>query len=395
MPRPAPLLALLLAACAPRTTPPTPPAEPVPAQSHAPAPTPPTTEAAAPDPLAQAIAIIDALAPRSRYLSDQQERQLREEGLDAPLATVALAELLRRCPSELESRCGDHASEIHVSIMLDLLRDHGSPEALPVVLQLDARGYFAWTTAESILAREMDAAATPCTPPDDDEVASARASLAGFRVIDREGKRLVARPPTAAELDDLAYLYAAVSESAPAVGEQSAHAVPSRDIDPSDAGRRHEQLERLSDAFQQGDLIEARASAVAYLGSLGYPGPIDATREADQTWGGARFSYVMRDLALVSEVVGELTTASDLYLHANPGGGMCGTSTDYRRGKQLRGFIRTQERLGQCRTVVAHRLLDWDDDYDPHDPEPETTGVGYGPGRLARDGWDVPRIYRG
>ena len=86
-------------------------------------------------------------------------------------------------------------------------------QALPVVLQLDARGYFAWTTAESILAREMDAAATPCTPPDDDEVASARASLAGFRVIDREGKRLVARPPTAAELD-------AVGEVAQVADEQ-------------------------------------------------------------------------------------------------------------------------------------------------------------------------------
>jgi hypothetical protein len=155
----------------------------------------------------------------------------------------------------------------------------------------------------------------------------------------------------------------------------------------------------LSAALDLGDFESAQKAASAYLHSLGYPGPIDASLEADAAWGGARFSYVMRDLALVSEAVGEIAIATDLYRRANPGGGMCGTSVDYRRGQQLRGLVRSAERAGKCSTIVAERLLDWEDDYNPpgtgHEWVERDASIAYGPGRLVEAGFDVARLYRG
>lgn len=383
---------LLLVACAPRTTP-SPPAHPAVPVSEAEAE--PEHSEAAVDPLAEASALIEASGHDSSWLSEREVEALSAHGLDAELATAATIELARRCRSVKEGDCSPHAPKLHVEILLDVLEAAGTPAALPALIQLDERGYFASRPIEAILARRMEADARPCTPPDADELVAARASLEGFVVVERKGARLVPRPLTEAERDDLAYFYAGIGGSAPPIGEGAPHAVAPSDIDPVDAGLRREQLTHLSESLQDGDLATARASAAAYLGSLGYPGPLDAAREADQTWGGARFSYVMRDLALVSEVVGELTTAADLYGRANPGGGMCGTSVDYRRGKQLRGFIRSQERLGQCRAVVAHRLLDWEDEYEPGDEAKEAEPMGYGPVRLVRDGWDVARMYRG
>jgi hypothetical protein len=332
------------------------------------------------------------------WVGQSQLRELIAGGLDLPLATAALREAASRCD---DAECDGRAPDAKTVDVLIRYMDHfGAPEALPALIQLDGRGHYASGASDAILGREMAASMQPCRPPDASEVAAARRALADFVVIDRDGSTMTARAPTPKELEDLAYFYAGAGASADGIvdGAPPVAAPVAVAGDPADAveiARRQQDLVRLGEALDAADLEGAREAAVTYLASLGYPGPIDGSREVDQTWGGARFSYVMRDLALVSEVVGELGTAADMYQRANPAGGMCGTSTDYRRGAQLHGFIRAKERLGECREVVALRLLDWDDQYDPGEESDASTEPDYGPGRLARDGWDVARMYRG
>ena len=99
-------------------------------------------------------------------------------------------------------------------------------------------------------------------------------------------------------------------------------------------------------------------------------------------WGGARFSYVMRDVAMAAELEDEPALAAELYRRAAPGGGACGTSVSYRAQLQTRGLIRSEEARGRCRAVIAERLGYPDEE-------------AYGPARLADAGYDLPRLYRG
>ena len=136
----------------------------------------------------------------------------------------------------------------------------------------------------------------------------------------------------------------------------------------------------------------AIAAGRRYLASFGYPGALDSAADPDQAWGGARHSFVMRELAGLAELTGELTLAYDLNRRADPGGGMCGTSYWSYYKAQVGGLIRSAERLGDCRPVIAERLLDIDVE-DSSDTTPDPRGLGTG--RLAAARFDVPRLYRG
>jgi hypothetical protein len=247
---------------------------------------------------------------------------------------------------------------------------------------------------ERVVAAELVAEPT-CAPPTAGEIAEARAKLADFMIVEPDasaGYTLVARTPSATERDDLAYLFAALSESAAPVGSPEALALtapaslsaPAAGADtPFSPERLAAARAELDEAKKVGDLGAVQRSARAYLSLLGYPGAIRSGDEDHQTWGGPGFANVMRDLAFADELTGDHAEASHLYRRANPGGGACGTSVGYRREEQMQGLIRSAESRHLCRQVVAERLYAMSD-----------SSFDYGPKRLADAGWDVPRLYR-
>jgi hypothetical protein len=204
-------------------------------------------------------------------------------------------------------------------------------------------------------------------------------------VIDAVDGALVGRAATAGELDDLAYFFTAVAEAGPAVGEEPG--TTRSGIEPTDDELLDRAAWMASVEYGQrvGDPERVLQAGEAYLRSLGWPGEIDTSREGDVAWGGARFSYVMRDVALAAELAGDPELAGSLYRRANPGGGACGTSVDYRRGEQIKGLIRAAEAAGRCRAVVPERLMNWEGGVESV----------YGPARLRQAGFDLARLYRG
>jgi hypothetical protein len=265
----------------------------------------------------------------------------------------------------------------------------GGSDALPVLRRLDARGlYHASMARARIHERAMLQAVAqhPCAPPSDAEIARARAALTDFAVVRVRAGALVAEPPTAAELDDLSYFLAAVSEAGIEVGHLPAHARASW-TQPAPASPERDQLAAQIEAAKlRGDIAAVARQARAYLDTLGHPGAERFENESTYAWGGARYSYVMRDLAEAAEDLGDLGRAAENYRAADPGGGACGTSTVARWQDQVQGLIRAQERRGRCRAVVAERLLGIDEDREPS---------VYGTARLRAAGFDVLRLYRG
>ncbi len=372
----------LLSACArPRLT--TPESEPPPAAAQ--------LEPPPLGPIDQVEAILAEIEfARPGWISAEELREIESRGLDATLLEAALREAATRCRAhEIITR----NPKLRLALF-GLAEEIGTLELVPTTMALERCGWAGWPTTEAILGRAMTDEVGFCAPPSEREIAEARDSLTDFRVIDRRGKRWLARPPSPVELDDLAYFYAGIADAAEPIGTSGSFSSGEVEPDPAGVELRTQELAKLDEALRDGEFFAARDAAIRYLGSLGYPGPIDAALEVQWAWDGARYSYVMRDLARVAELLGELELASDLYLHANPAGGACGSSIDVRREDQLHGFIRTQERLGNCRSVVALRLLDWDDDYDPEGP-PARAKIDHGPYRLARDGWDLERMFRG
>jgi HEAT repeat protein len=311
-------------------------------------------------------------------------------GLDEAALLRLLGDLLAHCAAP--DACPQVVGEPATKELADALGELGTPASASVLLQLDRRGlYTADLALTKILAREMAAAipSAACAPPSADEVAAARRDLGDFMVLRGRG----AAPPTPAELDDLAYFFAAVAHAGPQVGVApelpgGGPLAPAAAPDPA--------LERLADALRAaqaaGDVRGVATHARAYLERLGYPGPLRAAGETTWAWGGARYSYVLRDLALASEVLGDVDLAGRLWRRADPGGGACGTSTSYRWSQQIEGAIRAAERAGDCRPAVAERLLDVD---GPTRRGSTPDALDYGPARLAAAGFDVARLYRG
>ncbi|MDC0667221.1 HEAT repeat domain-containing protein [Nannocystis radixulma] len=292
--------------------------------------------------------------------------------------------------------CPALAREDAATHLVDTLGEIGLPTDAPVLLRLDALGiYRAESALEAILTRAMSDAIPQarCAPPSASEVAAARAALADFAIVRRHGDVLSGEAPTAAELDDLAYFFAAVAGAGPKVGASEAN--PGSPLTPVAPDPESDRLAAAAgEARSRGDVAGLVRHGRAYLARLGFPGPIQGSAESTWAWGGARYSYVFRDLALGSELLGDPTLAGQLYRRANPGGGMCGTSVSVRWAEQVRGAIRSAERAGDCRPAVAERLLDVDGPRDMW-PTPAPDSMDYGPARLAAAGFDVPRLYRG
>lgn len=309
--------------------------------------------------------------------------RLERAGMTESVAIAALGACLG------ESKAPRCLATEQVESIVEWLAVHGTLRAASVLYAREHAGSIASVRAlEKILERGMVAEAGPCAPPDADELARARTDLADFVVVDRgRGDELLARAPTATELDDLAYFMAAVRFVGPEIqGSRADHrsgVVP----ETADLDRRAAWLAEIERARKIGDLATVQSRGYAYIQGLGYPGELDMSLEGEMTWGGARGSQLMREVALTSEIVGELEVASALWQRANPGGGMCGTSVGYRWSKQVEGFIRTRERSEGCRAVVAERMLDIDGDWNDASP--------YGPARLVEAGFDLAKLYRG
>ncbi|MCA9668479.1 MAG: HEAT repeat domain-containing protein [Myxococcales bacterium] len=360
---------------------------------------------------AEAARRLAATRVRSVYSIDQKTiARARAAGLDAKtierLLAGAFAQRLhpRACPRKkpkvklgfvaqifAKRRFADAKQTETANMLLALLAKVGSKRSLSLLFRLSELGYWnADSAREAILERAMKRAITrsPCRAPSAAEVAAARTALAGFVVLERAGSRsdkLVARAANARELDDLAYLMAASSARGPAVGtwpERGRGNWMRRAKRPS--ATRREWAKKIAAAKARGDIAEVVFAARRYLESLGYPKGIRTDKVHDYSWGGARYSYVMRDLALAAEANGDLVDAAFAYRRANPGGGACGSSYWSNWTDQVKGVIRAEERRGRCRAVVLERLLSVDG-----------SGRTYGPARLAAAGFDVARLYRG
>lgn len=331
-------------------------------------------------------------------LAKQGKRTLAElagaAGLKRAEVVRLLDDMLVACNG---ASCPALAQEPAAERLIATLGEIGTTADAPVLLRLDAIGIYRGERAlESILIRAM-ADAIPkarCAPPTAADLAAARVQLADFAVLRFDRGVLRGEAPSPAELDDLAYFFAAVADASPAVGE----AVEASAGSPTRPAAADPEADRLAaataDARKRGDVAGLVQHGRAYLARLGYPGPIQGNAESTWAWGGARYSYVFRDLALGVELLGDVRLAGQLYRRADPGGGMCGTSVSYRWAEQVRGAIRSAERAGDCRTALPERLLDVDGPRDMW-PAPAPDSMDYGPARLAAAGFDVARLYRG
>ncbi|MBI5488231.1 MAG: hypothetical protein HY905_12935 [Deltaproteobacteria bacterium] len=385
---------LACVACGPAasTTPSTPPVTT--------APTLPATPAAA---LSRAEELLASADLARTYVPREEEvARARAAGLDEPTIVGLLERILSGCLAG-DAECGSPLVPgvegpiepiATVSKLIDLLGEVGGDASIALLYRLDARGlYEAGMSVERILehrwAAERSAAA--CAPPAEAEAAAASAALDDFAVLRFRDGGLVAEAATDGERADLGYFLAAVAEAGPEVGV----APEGQGGSWTSPGPANEDLERMREAIDMaksaGDIEGVYDDAMAYLTALGYPGALRAEEEDEYAWGGARFSYIMRDAALAAEALGKLDVAAALYRRADPGGGACGTSRDIVWQDQVEGLIRSEERQGRCRTVVAERLLGID---GAADDGPEIRSV-YGTAALADAGYDVARLYRG
>jgi hypothetical protein len=344
------------------------------------------------------------IQPRG-YLLREDVGRARAAGIDEEtlrnLAEDLLAgclELRERCPGALITDAGyDRPTAEVADTLLALLGELGTTDGIPLLLALDARGrHRAGSALTRLLERtwqdDTEASGT-CSPPSEEDVAAAAGDLDGFVVLRFRDGRLEAEPPTADERADLAYFLAAVRRSGPAVGEVDP---PARrgwtrpgEPDPERARLR----EAIEAAGLDGDPHALLDRSLEYLATLGYPEAVRGDAEDEYAWGGARYSFVMRDAARAAELLGELDVAADLYRRAVPGGGACGTSTSSRLQQQIQGLVRSEERRGNGCAVVAERLLVIDGALPDAGEPPE--GRGYGLRELAAAGFDLERLYRG
>jgi len=353
------MMCVLIAGCAKpaASRPPSPPATVAIAAPSAPDPA--STEPAALAPgaaLAEARALFASANATEPYDVPEHAAALEAAGLDetraafllrsaaaACLATQAPCEGLSVSPSSKEQEAIAHT----IRMLIEQLGAVGSDATLPLLVRIDARGVY---------------------------------------VLEHDGKRWVGRAPRADESDDLAYFFVAVSEASASVGQatEKGPAVFGKRAPPN--AEREKLTEEMAAARMRGNSREHALAARGYLTTLGYPGPLRGDEESNVTWGGPWYAYVMRELALSTEIVGEVGEAAELYRRATPGGGGCGTTVDSRRADQNRGLIRVMEGARGCRPIVAERLYassrGWRHEW-------------YGPKRLADAGFDLARLYRG
>ena len=234
------------------------------------------------------------------------------------------------------------------------------------LLRSQQRGSFAASQALDRLRTRLMIDALPqasCAPPTATELTRSAAELADFYVMRVRSGVLTPELLTNQERDDLAYFLASVAAAgheigAPSEATRSDPSDPARLAPPTSCAPSSSNSSRPP--YAPATSLAAVATGKRYLATLGYPGKLDGAADAEHAWGGARHSFVMRDVAELAELTGDITLAYDLYRRADPGGGMCGTSYWSYWKTQVGGSIRSAERLGDCRPVIAERLLDID-----------------------------------
>ncbi len=352
--------------------------------------------------LSDSVAAAEAALTAAKLIPGERDysgAKARASGLDPTTLATHLDALMAACvtPGGVCSPLITHADL--AERLAYALGELGGPTHAPTLLRADQRGSFPADQALDRMRMRLMVDALPtarCAPPTVDELARTSTELGDFLVVRVRAGVLTAEPLQPHERDDLAYFLAAVAQAgrevgAPAEATRSNPGQPGQPGTPAPA--RTDALTQLQTASAAGDLPLAIAAGRRYLATFGYPRPLDSSADAELAWGGARHSFVMRDVAALAEITGELPLAYDLYRRADPGGGACGTSYWSYWKHQVGGIIRSAERLGDCRPALAERLLDIDlaDGSSTEPPSP----LGLGTGRLVAAGFDVPRLYRG
>jgi hypothetical protein len=306
------------------------------------------------------------------------------EGLHA----VCLNEEGRTCEIKNPSK-RDEARLKYIQAVFDGLGAVGTHEALPLLWRLSGHG-----VSEAAYARvriyEQDmvkhVATHKCAPPSAKEIKRMRETLDDFVVIRPKEMSLTLDRPTSKEVDDLAYFLAAIDEAGPPIDESAAQ--HGSWIEPGQTNvTRDDLFKQMKDGQSRGNHLAMREAGRSYLKTMGFPVAFRGKGESAYSWGGARYSEVMRDLADADESEGDDEEAATLYRLANPGGGACGAGVDGVWQKQIAGLIRAAEKTGHCRAVVPERLLNLDS-------YAAANGL-YGTRRLHQAGFDVARLYRG
>lgn len=351
-------------------------------------------------PLADALARATELAAQwdaaPRWNATDREAFLAKAGYDPHELVRVLEALSRACLAETDRESAPCKALVDpqtpegkvLEPVLELLAEVDAPGTgatrfVTALVRLQARGVWrAEMSLERILERRLTSAKLACTAPSQEQVAAAEADLQDFYVRSIKGG---VRPMSSVERADLAYFVASVGKASPWIGSVETTTASPLAEGHEDLAKRAALREKLEGALREGKIEDHAKLALEYLGTLGYPGPIREAEERDMRWGGAGYSFVMRDLARSLEILGRFAEAEVMYRKPKPGGGGCGTSVHTRRDEQIEGAIRTGELARGCGATVAERLFAVDLDLNDT----------YGPEHLATRGFDVPRLYRG
>ena len=339
---------------------------------------------------AEAHALLERLGMHTPSIGPEHLRALEADHVDQTTLTRWIEATFHDCLARSSSctRPGLSTLAPHDAtpeILLAALGEVATEAVTPLLFRLIARDVLdASIVLQRIRLRALQASPGRCVPPSANEVAAARRGLQDFAIVRAHDGRLRAEVPSHAELDDLAYFQAAVDRVGDEVGGTSTDGTCHRKPTPAATHDRDRAAATLARARMAGDLVGMVAAGRAYLTTFGFPRPMCVTSNTEFAWGGARFSYVMREVASALEGLGRFAEAHALWRRANPGGGACGTSYWYIWQQQVEGVIRTAERSGDCRRALAERLLSVRGDDDT-----------YGSARLRRAGFDVVRLYRG
>ena len=333
------------------------------------------------------------------YQVPDHAAELSRGGLDEARAVLLVRSALATCLAHAEPCTGtgilpderasesDTADGAVVRMLVAQLGAVAGETSLELLARLRAHGVDgAEDGIEQVLERRASAAHTRCAPPTTAELDAKRAELASYEVLESRSAGWQGRPPTADERDDLAYFFAAIREAGTNVGDAAERGPATFGKRAPPSAERQELLRAMDAALARGEILAHARAARSYLTTLGYPGPLRGEEESDVAWGGPRYAYVMRALALSTEMLGDANESAALYRRAAPGGGACGTSVDTRRASQIRGLIRVTEAARGCRPTVSERLYASNAGY---------RHAWYGPQRLADAGFDLARLYRG
>lgn len=349
--------------------------------------------------LAEARARFASVEIRQAYQVPEHATELSRGGLDEARTVLLVRSALARCLAHPEPCAGvgilpdERASEADtadgelVRMLVAQLGAVAGEATLELLARLNAHGVDGAEDAiEQLLERRASGAHTTCAPPTTAELDAKRAAIAGYAVLESKGAGWQGRPPTPDERDDLAYFFAAIREAGTNVGDAAERGPAAFGKRAPPSAEREALLRSMDAALARGDVLAHARAARSYLITLGYPGPLRGEEESDIAWGGPRYAYVMRALALSTEMLGDANESAELYRRAAPGGGGCGTSVDTRRASQIRGLIRVTETARGCRPTVSERLYASSSGY---------RHAWYGPQRLADAGFDLARLYRG